>query len=662
MNNTQSAKANRLANPPQRRTARSSVAAAETITILPGWTYTTQKWQPFIKEFEKQGCKSKILPIPGLTAPLNEPWTLNDYVKFVRSKVDKPTILIGHSNGGRLALAFSAQYPTLVKKLILIDSAGIRSTNLVSKLKRFVFRLTAKIGKLILPFSFCRRLLYQLAREKDYFEASSVMRQTMVNLLSVDLTPILSSITAPTTIIWGQQDQVTPLAGAQKIHSLIRNSTLHIITGARHSPQFTHPEAVVAIITPVIQSQPQPNALEAPPDPNQVKPARINIFNSLGSNYSASSIWQALTNSNHPDHSRQLTRYLEHRYQGQAVLLYKNREALRLGLELAHLPKGSCVGITGFTCFVVDQAVIAAGHRPEYLDIDLGTLNFTAQTLESKAKQNPHLKAVVVQNTLGYPGDIKAIRSVCQKYQLTLIEDLAHSAGGSYKTGEEIGTVGDLTVLSFSQDKIIDAVSGGALIIRNPKINLPPIKFSSFGLYRQAQDRWYPFLASSIRWLYPIKLGKYWHAFLKTFRILSMPINPEDIVFRPLPHWQAKLAFDYLSELNQDLCNRRQIAQVYAQELDPKLISKNLTPQIPHATNLRFPLFVPMRHKLIKFLKHHGIYISDIWYDTPISPIDVCPNSETIAHTIINLPTHRHVSVSTARHICYYINQWFKSL
>ena len=89
-----------------------------------------------------------------------------------------------------------------------------------------------------------------------------------------------------------------------------------------------------------------------------------------------------------------------------------------------------------------------------------------------------------------------------------MIEDLAHSAGGTYETGAEVGTVGDMTVLSFSQDKSIDAVSGGALIIRHPQIKLATFSFQSISPSKQLQDRLYPLLSSSVRWLYPTKLGK----------------------------------------------------------------------------------------------------------------------------------------------------------
>ncbi|MBP9131599.1 DegT/DnrJ/EryC1/StrS aminotransferase family protein, partial [Candidatus Saccharibacteria bacterium] len=123
---------------------------------------------------------------------------------------------------------------------------------------------------------------------------------------------------------------------------------------------------------------------------------------------------------------------LDGRYDGSVYLFYKGREALRQAMLAADLKKGSAVAINGFTCFVVDEAVTEAGLKSEYLDIDKDQLHFTAKTLEKAVKSNPKIKAVIIQNTLGYPCDIVGIEAICKKNGLLLIEDLAHSFGLVY--------------------------------------------------------------------------------------------------------------------------------------------------------------------------------------------------------------------------------------
>ncbi len=99
------------------------------IFILHGWTKTTDKWKPFIDYLRDDRFSIELLKIPGLTAKIDKPWALDNYVEWLKNIVDKEknkVILIGHSNGGRISLAFAAKYPQKIEKLFLIDFAGIR--------------------------------------------------------------------------------------------------------------------------------------------------------------------------------------------------------------------------------------------------------------------------------------------------------------------------------------------------------------------------------------------------------------------------------------------------------------------------------------------------------------------------------------------------------
>lgn len=217
--------------------------------MLHGWSYSTDKWSAFIKLMREKGLKPQLLEIPGLTAPIDRPWILDDYVEWLKDKAGAEKItLVGHSNGGRISIAFTFKYPELVERLILIDSAGIYHKELPLRLKRFVFGNLARAGKKITNSQNGRKVLYKLARTTDYRDATPEMRQTMANLISADLAPELHKITAPTLIIWGAEDKITLLSDGKLMHDLIPNSRLHVVRGARHSPQFTHSKEVCAKI------------------------------------------------------------------------------------------------------------------------------------------------------------------------------------------------------------------------------------------------------------------------------------------------------------------------------------------------------------------------------------------------------------------------------
>lgn len=219
------------------------------IIILHGWATETHKWSLFLNALEDKRFKPNLLKIPGLTQNLNKVWDLNDYVEWLKKKISNSKIvLLGHSNGGRIALAFTNKYPGNVKKLILIDSAGIYHREFALNIKRILFKGVAKLGKKIDPSESLRKILYKLAGESDYKNADPIQRQTMINLITTDLTPLLAKISVPTLIIWGQEDKTTPLSDGEITHKLIKNSKFKIIRGARHSPQFTNPKEVVKII------------------------------------------------------------------------------------------------------------------------------------------------------------------------------------------------------------------------------------------------------------------------------------------------------------------------------------------------------------------------------------------------------------------------------
>lgn len=226
------------------------------VILVHGWVYSTEKWQAVVAELITYGISIEILAIPGLTAPLEQPWTLDHYVQWLYLEVqvsNKPVVLIGHSNGGRIALAFALAYPHLVHQLVVIDAAGIMHRGLRVSAKRIIFGSATAVGKRFTSSDKLRKIVYKLAREGDYQQANPVMRKTMTNLLSVDLAPRLSEITNSTLLIWGDLDKSTPLADGKLMKKCIPNSRLVIISGANHSPHASNPGEVAHAIAEFIQ-------------------------------------------------------------------------------------------------------------------------------------------------------------------------------------------------------------------------------------------------------------------------------------------------------------------------------------------------------------------------------------------------------------------------
>jgi len=115
--------------------------------------------------------------------------------------------------------------------------------------------------------------------------------------------------------------------------------------------------------------------------------------------------------------------------------------------------------------------------------------------------------------------------------------------------------------------------------------------------------------------------------------------------------------------------HRRSIARVYAEELDAQLVLRGISSTIDTSANLRFPILVNDRERLIEHLRRHGIHVSDIWYDAPIAPKKhigkttyrwgTCPQAEKLSDMMVNLPTHINVSSEAARKIAAEVNKFF---
>lgn len=221
------------------------------IYILHGWTYSLDKWRETEDLLKKNGFNPIFLKVPGLTDKSPKVWTIDMYTSWLDAELKKdaePVILLGHSNGGRIALNYVVSNPDKVKQLVLIDSAGVYHNDFSIRVKRKVFKIVSKLGKPLKEVPILRKVIYKLARESDYRDAPLNMRRTMANMIESDKKLDVAKVSASTLIIWGQQDTTTPISDAKALNIAIKNSTLHIIDGARHVPYYTHSQELVDIL------------------------------------------------------------------------------------------------------------------------------------------------------------------------------------------------------------------------------------------------------------------------------------------------------------------------------------------------------------------------------------------------------------------------------
>ncbi len=394
----------------------------------------------------------------------------------------------------------------------------------------------------------------------------------------------------------------------------------------------------------------------------------MNVFNSLGSNYNKRFIWKSIITPGSRKSTKALISTLSKHYGGGVVLTYKGRHSLELALSATKLPKDSVIGINGFTCYALYQAVERAGFQPLPIDVGTGELNFDVAELKAAHSKEKKLKVIIVQNTLGLVADMPGLEAYCTKHGIIIIEDLAHSLGARYSDDREAGTVGQYTMLSFSQDKPLDVVAGGALVDRGSSKNPKPID-KRVSLWQREINALYPMWASLIRATYPIGIGRYLHFGLKKLHLLATPMSDNiDDLFTMEPS-AARLLLKRWNDREEEFSHRLAIAKVYKSTMPNSIQIKTLARS--HPLYLRFPIKVNDRPSLIVHLKSKGIYVGDTWYDAPIAPkrylkltnykAGDCPKSEKLAEHIVNLPTHINISERQAESIAIEVNTWLKS-
>lgn len=309
-----------------------------------------------------------------------------------------------------------------------------------------------------------------------------------------------------------------------------------------------------------------------------------------------------------------LTWILGERYQGRAILTKNGRSALTLALK-SYFDKGDKIIVNGFTCFAVYEAVLKAGMKPVFADINEKDLNFDTKTLKKALEKG--VKGVIVQNSLGNPVDIKSIENFCKKNKLVIIEDLAHLVGGEYPDGREIGTVGAATAFSFGKDKAINTISGGALVLRAPVKHeiKAPFKIPRFSDYLRA--RFYGVFCGMCRGLNKIHLGgPLMRCFIKIHWVEKSADSKLDIT-RRLAKFQARMA---IKQFEQPKSNKREFCLVKDQK------------------------------EVLNKLKKSKYFFDSFWYEKPVSPEryyqkvhfpeDQCPVAVKVCGEIINLPTY----------------------
>ena len=157
------------------------------------------------------------------------PLSSDDFGNFLKEFLEKLNIvnpiLIGHSNGGRCIINAVGRGIVNAKRIVLIDSAGLKPKRTLKYYLKVGFFKTGKAVLNLLPNTKSIKKFKEKLRNNvgssDYQASANVLKETMKIILNEDCTNLLPNIKVPTLLIWGSLDRATPIKYAKKMEQLI---------------------------------------------------------------------------------------------------------------------------------------------------------------------------------------------------------------------------------------------------------------------------------------------------------------------------------------------------------------------------------------------------------------------------------------------------------
>lgn len=211
--------------------------------LLHGWLANLETMRPIANNLSRN-FKVYLVDVVGFgKSDLPEhPLNTNDFGDFLQEFVNtlkiKNPILIGHSNGGRMIINAVGRNIVNPKKVILIDSAGLKPKRKLGYYLKVGFYKTGKFFLNLLPntkkIKAFKEKLRNNVGSSDYKSSSNVLKETMKLIVNEDLSHLLPKINVPTLLFWGTLDDATPISDGRKMAKLIPDSGLIEYPGSTH--------------------------------------------------------------------------------------------------------------------------------------------------------------------------------------------------------------------------------------------------------------------------------------------------------------------------------------------------------------------------------------------------------------------------------------------
>ncbi|MBN1618728.1 alpha/beta hydrolase [Candidatus Dojkabacteria bacterium] len=241
------------------------LGSGKRLILLHGWGGAAV-WNNYLYKFIELGFQVFVISLPGFDQSDTPKDVVDSFFyadlvnSFVKELELEDFILMGHSLGGKVATIYQKKYGG-ADMLILSNSAGFKRFNPEVVVKVAI----AKIGKFVLNFLGAfgqneqrRQKLLSLFASDDYLE-SGAMKDSFKKIIGEDIRTLFKDIKIPSLIIWGDEDNQTPLIDGVEIQRSIQNSEIKIIKSAGHFPFISHTDTYFQLINEFVSKNEESN-------------------------------------------------------------------------------------------------------------------------------------------------------------------------------------------------------------------------------------------------------------------------------------------------------------------------------------------------------------------------------------------------------------------
>lgn len=253
-----------------------------------------QDWWEVIHDLETE-YRVVALDLPGFARsgmPAGElsPARYARFLNWLIHRLDLTEVnLVGHSLGGAIALYLAGEHPARIANVVLVDAAGVLQRvaflrevtedwaqahdvpDVFTEYKKRLFNWGGRLAEQFMiqsPLDVTRILRHSNRRWNAKLSDEPNINAA-VSLLETDFSGVLSRFNRPATIIWGDNDGVTPLRVAYLLNGSLRTSALHTIDGAGHVPMKTHTREFMSRLRYALSHPPGPGKSGLPDGPSQ---------------------------------------------------------------------------------------------------------------------------------------------------------------------------------------------------------------------------------------------------------------------------------------------------------------------------------------------------------------------------------------------------------